>query len=160
MKELEVGHVILWKDYPFPDDKEQKELKNFWFIVIGDSGVISEPRNLILVKATTQIHYYTMGNRSTDIIISLEQSYSTYGFTNPCVVDFSWAPKVHEKEYMNKNISENKIEIKGSIPNSFLKDAYDKILNLSRTYTYNQKLIIYTSLNNRGIYGLTQPKKR
>jgi hypothetical protein len=31
MNELEVGQVILWKDYPFPDDREQKELKKNLF---------------------------------------------------------------------------------------------------------------------------------
>ncbi len=104
MEELKPGQILLWNDFETPDDPNSG-IKPFWFLFLGDTGVIQSPLWLFFAKATTQLHYYGFGgSRSTNIVYRFSD-YLSYGFTQECLVDFSYPP-------IEKEVSQYEIKSK------------------------------------------------
>ncbi len=152
------GQVLKWNSYENPDDP-QSPIKPFWFVVLGDTGLIEEPTYLILVKATTQFQYYEEGAlRSGNPILRLP-GFADYGFDQQCLLDFGAPPKIEPEQEVERRIDSKQIEVKGSFSADLLKRCYELVLK-SSYYSFEQKFHIKNAFNRNGITGLAEPKKR
>ncbi len=161
MEEWKPGLVLLWNAYETPDDLNSV-IKPFWFLLLGDTGRIQSPLGLFFAKATTQLHYYAPGGlRSTNIVYRFSD-YLSYGFTQECLIDFSYPPIEKEASHVRNKIQSGQIILKGTLEQGKLKAIYDLIIR-SRMYSNIQKNHIKNSLNREGINGLPahrRPRRR
>jgi hypothetical protein len=157
MSSLTPGTVLVWNGYEYPDDPKSA-IKPFWFVVLGDTGLLDEPIYLLLIKSTTQLHYYeSTGSRAKHPVIRLPE-FNEYGFDKECLLDFGSIPIEKTLNEVQRKMGTNQIEIKGKLPLSKLKDIYSMV-HSSRVYSYMHKCKIKNSLNRSGLSGLQEPQK-
>ncbi len=143
---MQIGDVIRWNKYPYP--QYNNIIKPRWFVYIGCTDIFNIPLQYYFVTTTT---------RQTRIIspkdgCSLLTNKFPF-FTFNCYIDFEERPHTRIKSEVEKNPD---IEIVGKLDEKTLKEIYNGIRKSSK-YSPKIRLDIYNSFDRDGITDLEKP---
>ena len=143
---MQIGDVIRWNKYPYPQYNNIKKPR--WFVYIGCTDIFSIPLQ----------YYFVTTTRQKTRIITSEDGCSLFAnkfpfFTSNCYIDFEERPHTIIKSKVEKNPD---IEIVGKLDEKTLKEIYNGIRNSSK-YSPIIRLDIYKSFDRDGITDLEKP---
>ncbi|MCX6090695.1 MAG: hypothetical protein NTX88_10090 [Candidatus Atribacteria bacterium] len=139
---MKVGDVIRWNNFPDPR-YSQPPGKARWFVCLGKTSSVTPSVMIYIHTTTTQIQHYPPGGpraRNPHLLFNA----GSFGFEEPCVLDFSEDPYSYPESDINKNISN--IEIKETLDKNTLIIIYNMIFD-SPHIPKITKRIIRESLN-------------
>ena len=150
---MKIGTVFIWKNYTHLINEEKKDIYCVYF---GDSGPLVDPEFIIFHKLTGQTHYYENGGE--------RQHKKHYRFTKieyqklkkDSIFDFEFPEETIYKTDFEKADKEELFILK----EDKIRMLYNHIKETYCRYTHQIKLRIHDNLNNDGITGLPQPKRK
>jgi len=159
---MNVGDVFLWDKYPYNAEGEHKAR---WFVFLGEYKESPDPFDdtapvmIIAPTTTTQLPYYEPGESRAGHPHIRFYPDEGFGFTSECILDLAYADVVVRKTDFQKQEGSGRIEGKGHLTTARLKAIYEKIHD-SRGYSPKLKHQIRENLNNAGITGLPELRRR
>ena len=149
---MQLGSVFIWKNFPYCKDGN---IKNRYFLYIGESHFPVNPVHIFLITATTRkMHYEIGGSREEHNIYKFKAG--SFGFVEDCILDIDFLQSNITKSAFNS--CQNEIKEVGKLPEKELKEIYNLILK-SKYINLKVKQDIYSSYNHTNITGLKRPKK-
>jgi hypothetical protein len=143
---VQIGDVIRWNEYPYP--QYNNIIKPRWFIYIGCTDIFSIPLQYYFVTTTTRP---TRIITPKDVCSLLTNKFSF--FTSNCYIDFDERPITIIKSLVEKNLDIEKV---GELDEKTLKEIYNGIRKSSK-YSFQAILDIYNSFDRAGITDLEKP---
>lgn len=117
---FEPGTVFVWKNYPYP--RYGAEIKNRWFIYLGETGPFSQIAYVYISSTTTQVSKYD-SYQSREKHSKFKFDVNNFPlFDEECVIDFFEKPYEIKREWFEKE--KDNIEEKGKLRQDTMKMIY------------------------------------
>lgn len=147
---MDAGTILKWNN--FKDRKYGGELKPRWFIFLGDSGPITDPKFAYLATTTRNLKVYEKGGDRENHTKCLFYARDNL-FEYDCVLDVDEEPYPVLLSQLQDNPD---IEVKGKITEDQVRMIWNRIIR-SREYSRKVLLDIHDSFNRINITGLKKP---
>ena len=147
---INVGDIFVWRNFPFPYDR-RSPIKNRWFVCLGRAPIFEQPLLIYVCTATTKIQEYEKGNSRHG---HKHLRVTGHGFRSECVIDVDYNFYPVEERTLKSHAQD--VEIKGTLPESDLRQLYD-LIRRSSTLSRKVKLDVRDGLRRLGITRLSAP---
>jgi hypothetical protein len=142
---MQVGTVIQWSNFPYPQYGGPK--KSRFFVCLGSTNRLNPPVLIYFHSTTTK-------KRNKNHFFFPCDRYPF--FRKDCYLCYNERPYTYGENELKQLIKKHDISTEGQIMNNDLRKIYEGIRN-SNTYSKREILDIRSSLNFFGIIGLKSP---